>query len=68
MTTPTLIYARKHQEGVNWVTAIVMAAFHLGAGGCVLLYRRGRLGLAWDITAAQIAEPASRADRQARAK
>ncbi|MBI4264203.1 MAG: fatty acid desaturase [Acidobacteria bacterium] len=31
MATASLAYGRKHQSGVNWVTAIAMAAFHVGA-------------------------------------
>ena len=32
-TTPTrlLMYGRKHQTGVNWITAIAMIGFHIGA-------------------------------------
>ena len=31
MAMPTLMYGRKYQQGVNWITAIAMAAFHIGA-------------------------------------
>jgi fatty-acid desaturase len=31
MVTPTLMYGRKYQHGVNWITAIAMIGFHLGA-------------------------------------
>src|SRR5215216_4493846 len=31
MTMPTLMYGRKYQKGVNWITAIAMTAFHIGA-------------------------------------
>lgn len=31
MTQPTLMYGRRYQSGVNWVTAIAMTAFHIGA-------------------------------------
>ena len=31
MATPTLMYGRKYQQGVNWITAIAMTAFHIGA-------------------------------------
>ena len=31
MAQPTLMYGRKYQKGWNWVTAIAMAAFHVGA-------------------------------------
>ena len=31
MATRTLKYGRKYQQGVNWITAIAMASFHIGA-------------------------------------
>ena len=31
MATRTLKYGRKYQQGVNWITAIAMASFHVGA-------------------------------------
>jgi stearoyl-CoA desaturase (delta-9 desaturase) len=31
VTTRMLMYGRKHQQGVNWITAIAMTGFHLGA-------------------------------------
>jgi fatty-acid desaturase len=31
MVTPTLMYGRKYQHGVNWITAIAMIGFHIGA-------------------------------------
>jgi stearoyl-CoA desaturase (delta-9 desaturase) len=31
MTMPTLMYGRKYQQGVNWITAIAMTGFHVGA-------------------------------------
>ena len=31
MVTPTLMYGRKYQSGINWITVIAMAAFHVGA-------------------------------------
>jgi sn-1 stearoyl-lipid 9-desaturase len=31
MTTPSLMYGRKYQKGVNWITAIAMGAFHVAA-------------------------------------
>jgi stearoyl-CoA desaturase (delta-9 desaturase) len=31
MATVNLLYGRKHQRGVNWITAIAMTAFHIGA-------------------------------------
>ena len=31
MATQTLMYGRKYQRGVNWITAIAMTGFHIGA-------------------------------------
>ena len=31
MVTPTLMYGRKYQHGVNWITLVAMTAFHIGA-------------------------------------
>src|SRR5919108_5662203 len=31
MTMPTLMYGRKYQKGVNWITTVAMTAFHIGA-------------------------------------
>jgi stearoyl-CoA desaturase (delta-9 desaturase) len=31
MATPTLMYGRKYQTGINWITFIAMSAFHVGA-------------------------------------
>ena len=31
MAMPTLMFGRRYQHGVNWVTAIAMTAFHVGA-------------------------------------
>jgi stearoyl-CoA desaturase (delta-9 desaturase) len=31
MVMPTPLFGRKYQQGVNWITAIAMAAFHVGA-------------------------------------
>ena len=31
MATQMLMYGRKYQRGVNWITAIAMASFHIGA-------------------------------------
>ena len=31
MATPNLLYGRKHQRGLNRITAVAMTAFHLGA-------------------------------------
>ena len=29
MAMPMLMYGRKHQRGVNWITTIAMTAFHV---------------------------------------
>jgi sn-1 stearoyl-lipid 9-desaturase len=31
LATPTLMYGRKYQKGMNWITVIAMSAFHVGA-------------------------------------
>lgn len=31
MTTPSIMYGRRYQKGVNWTTAIAMGAFHVAA-------------------------------------
>jgi fatty-acid desaturase len=31
MAMPTLMFGRRYQHGVNWITAIAMTAFHVGA-------------------------------------
>jgi stearoyl-CoA desaturase (delta-9 desaturase) len=31
MAVPTLMYGRKYQAGVNWITMVAMTAFHIGA-------------------------------------
>lgn len=31
MTTPSIMYGRRYQKGVNWTTAIAMGAFHAAA-------------------------------------
>ncbi len=31
MTSPTMMYGRQFQKGMNWVTATAMTAFHVGA-------------------------------------
>ena len=33
MATPMLMYGRKHQHGLNWITAIAMTGFHIGETG-----------------------------------
>ena len=31
MVSPTLMYGRRYQKGLNWITTTAMAAFHVGA-------------------------------------
>jgi hypothetical protein len=31
MAMPTLMYGRRYQHGVNWITAVAMTGFHIGA-------------------------------------
>ncbi len=58
MATPMLMYGRKHQHGVNWITAIAMTGFHIGAvaalfyidygamlAALILSYAGGMLGI-----------------------
>ena len=58
MATPMLLYGRKHQHGLNWVTAIAMTGFHIGAvaafffidygamlAALILYYAGGMLGI-----------------------
>src|SRR6185436_13876770 len=40
---PTLMYGRKYQKGVNWITAIAMSAFHVGAIAAFFFVTRGAL-------------------------
>ena len=58
MATPLLLYGRKHQTGLNWITAIAMTGFHIGAvaalfyidvgaiiAALILYYVAGMLGI-----------------------
>jgi stearoyl-CoA desaturase (delta-9 desaturase) len=58
MATPMLMYGRKHQQGLNWITAIAMTGFHIGAvaafffidygamlAAFILYYAAGMLGI-----------------------
>jgi len=58
MATPMLMYGRKHQRGLNWITAIAMTGFHIGAvaalfyvdygamlAALILYYAGGMLGI-----------------------
>ena len=58
MATPMLMYGRKHQHGLNWITAIAMIGFHIGAvaalfyidygamlAALILYYAAGMLGI-----------------------
>ena len=43
MTMPTLMYGRKHQAGVNWITTIAMTAFHVLAVVAFFFIDRGAM-------------------------
>ena len=43
MAVPTLMYGRKHQKGVNWITAVAMTAFHVGAVAAFFFIDRGAI-------------------------
>ncbi|HET9567998.1 MAG TPA: acyl-CoA desaturase, partial [Vicinamibacterales bacterium] len=58
MATPMLLYGRKHQTGLNWITAVAMTGFHIGAvaalfyidtgamlAALILYYAGGMLGI-----------------------
>ena len=45
MTMPTLLYGRKYQHGVNWITAVAMTAFHVGAVAAFFFIDRGATSL-----------------------
>jgi sn-1 stearoyl-lipid 9-desaturase len=58
MATPMLMYGRRHQHGLNWITAIAMTGFHIGAvaafffidygamlAALILYYAAGMLGI-----------------------
>jgi stearoyl-CoA desaturase (delta-9 desaturase) len=38
-----LMYGRKHQHGVNWITVIAMTAFHIGAVAALFLIDAGAI-------------------------
>src|SRR3954453_16139523 len=37
------MYGRKHQSGLNWITAIAMTAFHVGAVAALFFVTKGAL-------------------------
>jgi stearoyl-CoA desaturase (delta-9 desaturase) len=43
MVTPTLMYGRRYQKGVNWITAIAMTAFHILAVAAFFYVTKGAL-------------------------
>jgi stearoyl-CoA desaturase (delta-9 desaturase) len=43
MVTPTLMYGRRYQKGVNWITAIAMIAFHVLAVAAFFFVTKGAL-------------------------
>ncbi|MSO82339.1 MAG: acyl-CoA desaturase [Acidobacteria bacterium] len=50
MAMQTLMYGRKYQKGVNWITATAMAGFHVGAVAALLYVDAGAIltaGLLW---------------------
>ena len=47
MATVNLLYGRKHQKGVNWITAIAMTAFHVGAVGALFFIDYGAIAVAF---------------------
>src|SRR5436853_7867953 len=40
---PTLMYGRKYQKGMNWITATAMIAFHIGAIAALFFVTKGAL-------------------------
>ena len=46
IASPALKYGRKHQHGLNWVTAVAMAAFHVGAGAALFVASSGAILIA----------------------
>ena len=46
MATPMLMYGRKHQTGLNWITAIAMTAFHVGAVAAFFFIDAGAIATA----------------------
>ena len=45
MVMPTLLYGRKYQKGLNWITATAMTAFHVGAVAALVLRLSKEYGL-----------------------
>jgi len=43
MASQTTMYGRKHQRGVNWITAVAMIAFHAGAIAAFFFIDRGAM-------------------------
>ena len=43
MATPTVMYGRKHQKGLNWITATAMIAFHIGAVAALFFVDKGAI-------------------------
>jgi stearoyl-CoA desaturase (delta-9 desaturase) len=43
MAQPTLMYGRKYQTGMNWITATAMIAFHIGAVAALFFITKGAL-------------------------
>ena len=47
MATVNLMYGRKHQRGVNWITAVAMTAFHVGAIAALFFVDYGAMAVAF---------------------
>ena len=47
MATVNLMYGRKHQKGVNWITVIAMSAFHVGAIAALFNIDYGAIAVAF---------------------
>jgi sn-1 stearoyl-lipid 9-desaturase len=47
MATVNLMYGRKHQSGVNWITVIAMGAFHVGAVAALFNIDYGAMAVAF---------------------
>ena len=47
MATVNLMYGRKHQSGVNWITVIAMSAFHVGAVAALFNIDYGAMAVAF---------------------
>jgi len=67
MVMPTPIFGRKYQHGVNWITAIAMAGFHVGAVAALFYVDAGAIATdlgeyqeAAVVGPARIAFPAAR--------